>query len=64
LKQIEILYSSLGAYLDYPRPITVKMDLNKKTGPFKNLENFTLSRLFYCQALRIVKHAVLPTAFV
>jgi hypothetical protein len=29
-----------------------------------NLENLTLSRLFYYQALRIVERAVLPTALV
>jgi hypothetical protein len=36
----------------------------KKIGPFGNLENFTFSRLFYYQALRIVEHAVLLTALV
>jgi hypothetical protein len=29
-----------------------------------NLKNLTLSRIFYYQALRIVEHAVLPTALV
>jgi hypothetical protein len=40
------------------------MDMKNKIGHFVYLENFTLSRLFYYQAQRIVERAVLPTALV
>jgi hypothetical protein len=40
------------------------MDLKNKNGPFVNLENLTLSKVFYYQALGIVEHAVLLTALV
>jgi hypothetical protein len=40
------------------------MDMKNKIGHFVNMENLTLSRLFYYQAQRIVEHAVLLTALV